>query len=89
MGVDAMIHGLWLLGNGRMVDRYMIHWRMVHGCMLVTCETSQDPIGPFGLFEQSPIADSAKHDGTAALSSSLDWGAKPALDRGDACRTRC
>ena len=41
--------------------------------MSVTAETSHDPIGPCGPFEQSE--DSLMHCTMAALSSALDFGA--------------
>ena len=46
--------------------------------MSITAETSQDPIGPCGLLEQS-VGDSFRHSTMAALSSVLDFGAHPVV----------
>ena len=45
--------------------------------ILVTLETSQDPMGPCGPLEQSK-SDALRHAAMAALSSALDLGAHPA-----------
>ena len=50
--------------------------------MLVTADTSHDPIGPYGPAEQSPSVDSVMHRSTAALSSAVVWGANAALAMG-------
>ena len=44
--------------------------------MSITAETSQDPIGPCGLLEQS-VGDSWRHCTIAACSSAFEYGENP------------
>ena len=47
--------------------------------MLVTLDTSQEPMGPCGPMEHSPTADRDMHAETAVLSSFIDCGANAAV----------
>ena len=53
-------------------------WTSSKLLVLVTAETSQDPIGPCGPLEQS-VGDSSKHRTMADLRSALDSGAQPVI----------